>query len=183
MLAKRLGRRGVALSGGMLATIISQQTAMASVPATVTSNTIHAAGQFMAGSAVAVAAISPQVSLLTDGVKKSMLVSKLKGMAVVALVIGAWRSASHRRVFFSRATRWQSTRAPAPAADREPAQKNARRPSRKKGRRCWALQSVDVKQNSITFATSSCSEEMRSIRSCRKETKICATVRKPNSPT
>src|SRR5260370_216146 len=51
MLAKRLARHGLAVSGGALAAVLSQSTASASVPTSVVSSTIKAASLFAAGQA------------------------------------------------------------------------------------------------------------------------------------
>ncbi|HKA08048.1 MAG TPA: RNA polymerase sigma factor [Gemmataceae bacterium] len=83
ILAKRLTRRGVTLSGGSLAAILVQYAATANVPAAVVSSTIYAATLFAAGP-VPAGAIPPPVVTLTEGVLKSMLLTKLKiGLAVV----------------------------------------------------------------------------------------------------
>src|SRR5262249_31185632 len=49
MLAKRLARRGIALSGGALAAVLSQEVASAGVPNMVVSATIKAASVYAAG--------------------------------------------------------------------------------------------------------------------------------------
>src|SRR5262249_53914211 len=49
MLAKRLGRSGLAVSGGALAAMLAQQVASAGVPASVALTTIQAATLFAAG--------------------------------------------------------------------------------------------------------------------------------------
>jgi RNA polymerase sigma factor (sigma-70 family) len=86
MLAKRLTRRGVVLSGGSLVAALLQYAGPATVPAAVISSTIQAATVFAAGPAAA-GAIPPSVANLTEGVLKSMLISKLK--LAVTLVMGA----------------------------------------------------------------------------------------------
>jgi RNA polymerase sigma factor (sigma-70 family) len=88
MLAKRLTRRGVALSGGALAAVLSQQAASASVPASVVVSTIKAASLLAAGQAAATGAISVKVVALTEGVMKAMLFTKLKTVIAVVLVLG-----------------------------------------------------------------------------------------------
>jgi RNA polymerase sigma factor (sigma-70 family) len=90
MLAKRLTRRGVALSAGALAAVLMQNVASAGAPISVVSYTIKAASLFAAGKAAA-GVISPKVAALTEGVLKTMLLSKLKVMvlAVVAALSGA----------------------------------------------------------------------------------------------
>jgi RNA polymerase sigma factor (sigma-70 family) len=87
MLAKRLGRRGVALSGGALAVVLSQNAASACVPTSVVASTIKAASLFAAGQAAAAGAISVKVTALTEGVLKTMLLTKLKTATLVLLTV------------------------------------------------------------------------------------------------
>ena len=87
MLAKRLTRRGVALSGGALAAVLSQQAASAGVPASVAVSTIKAESLLAAGKAAATGAISVKVAALTEGVMKAMLFTKLKAVMAVVLVL------------------------------------------------------------------------------------------------
>jgi RNA polymerase sigma factor (sigma-70 family) len=87
LLAKRLSKCGFALSAGTLATVLAQQTASASVPASVVDSTVVAAGLMAAGKAAAPAAVSGKVAALTEGVLKTMLMSKLKGALAVVLVL------------------------------------------------------------------------------------------------
>jgi RNA polymerase sigma factor (sigma-70 family) len=67
ILAKRLAQRGVALSGGAVAAVLSQKAASAGVPLSVVSSTIKAATLFAAGQAAA-GVISVKVAALTEGV-------------------------------------------------------------------------------------------------------------------
>jgi RNA polymerase sigma factor (sigma-70 family) len=87
MLAKRLARHGLAVSGGGLAAALSQKAASASVPTSVVSSTIKAASLLAAGGAAAGVA-SVKVAALTEGVLKTMLLNKLKMAMVVVLVLG-----------------------------------------------------------------------------------------------
>jgi RNA polymerase sigma factor (sigma-70 family) len=82
LLAARLTRRGLALSGGALAVALSQE-ASASVPAVLTAHTARAAALFAAGSAGGLAS-APAVAL-AEGVVKTMLMTKLKVAAFVVL--------------------------------------------------------------------------------------------------
>jgi RNA polymerase sigma factor (sigma-70 family) len=86
MLAKRLGRHGLGVSGGALAAMLSQN-ASASVPTSMVSSTIKAAMMFAAGQAAATGAISARVAALTEGVLKTMLLTKLKTAMAVLLVV------------------------------------------------------------------------------------------------
>jgi RNA polymerase sigma factor (sigma-70 family) len=85
MLAKRLARHGLGVSGGALAAVLSQKAASAGVPSSAVSSTINAASVLAAGRA-AVGIISARVAGLTDGVLKAMLLTKLKIATAVLLV-------------------------------------------------------------------------------------------------
>ncbi len=78
MLAKRLARHRLAVSSGALSALVSEQAASACVPASVMSSTIKVATLVAAGHAAARGAISVQVAELTEGVLKTMLLTKLK---------------------------------------------------------------------------------------------------------
>lgn len=84
MLAKRLARRGVVMSGVLLGATLFQQSASAGVPALVVSNTIKVATLMAAGRAAGV--ISVKAAALTEGVLKAMFLTKLKGLLAVVLV-------------------------------------------------------------------------------------------------
>jgi RNA polymerase sigma factor (sigma-70 family) len=86
MLAKRLARHGLAVSGASLAAVLAQNAASASAPTTVVSSTIKAASLFAAGRAAATGVISAKVAALTEGVVKAMLLRKLKIGAAMLLV-------------------------------------------------------------------------------------------------
>jgi RNA polymerase sigma factor (sigma-70 family) len=88
MLAKRLGRHGLAVSGGALAAVLAQNAASASAPTSVVCSTIKAASLFAAGQAAATAVVSAKVAALTEGVMKSMLFSKLKTAIAIVLILG-----------------------------------------------------------------------------------------------
>jgi hypothetical protein len=97
MLAKRLARYGLPASGGALAAVLSEKATAAGVPSALVARTIQAAGLYGTGEA-AVGVISAQAAALTEGVLKTMALTKLKiSLAVVmafALVCGAGRLAS-----------------------------------------------------------------------------------------
>ena len=93
LLAKRLASRGVVLSAGPLAAVVSQNVASAGVPTSLMSSTVKAAAMIAAGQATVAGAIPAKVAILTEGVLKAMLLSKVKtstvGLLLVALLIGA----------------------------------------------------------------------------------------------
>jgi RNA polymerase sigma factor (sigma-70 family) len=88
LLAKRLTKRGVALSGGALAATLAENAASAAVPAAVVSSTINAACCFAAGQMTATGPVSVKVAALVEGVLKAMMISKLKAVVAVLLVLG-----------------------------------------------------------------------------------------------
>jgi RNA polymerase sigma factor (sigma-70 family) len=87
MLAKRLTRHGLALSGGSLAVALSGK-ASACVPTSVAFATIKAANLFAAGKAVAAVVIKAKVTVLTEGVLRAMMFTKLKIATTVLLALG-----------------------------------------------------------------------------------------------
>ena len=98
MLARRLAQRGLAVSGGALAALLSQEAA-SGAPISVVASTIKAASMFAAGPVVATGAISVPVASLTEGVLKAMLLAKLQIplMVIVALAL-AGTGVAHRFV-------------------------------------------------------------------------------------
>jgi len=87
LLAKRLTRQGLALSGASLAMLLSKNLAPAAVSAPLLVSTIRAANLLAAGQAVAAGAISTRVAILTEGMLKAMFVTKLKNVGTMLLVI------------------------------------------------------------------------------------------------
>jgi hypothetical protein len=108
MLAKRLARRGLVMSAGALAALITQTAATASAPIAVVSSTLKAASMTIAGKA-AVGLISAEAIALTEGVLKAMLANKLKTL-IAALVVLTTMGMGVGKVT-------QEARAQAPAAE------------------------------------------------------------------
>jgi RNA polymerase sigma factor (sigma-70 family) len=88
MLAKRLARHGLAVSGEMLAPVLAQRSASAAAPAAVMTSTIKAVTSVAAGQAAATGLVSAKVVALTEGVLRTMLLTKLKVATAVLLVLG-----------------------------------------------------------------------------------------------
>ena len=88
MLAKRLARHGLAVSGGALAAVLSQKAASAAVPVTVMNCTIKALTAVAVGQTVT-GAISITVAALAEGVVKTMLLTKLKATVAGVLLAAA----------------------------------------------------------------------------------------------
>jgi outer membrane lipoprotein-sorting protein len=87
ILAKRLTRHGLALSAGTLAVVLSEKVASAAVPTLVVSSTIKAVTSVAAGQAAGAGVISAEVAALTEGVVKTMLLSKIKTLLAVLFVL------------------------------------------------------------------------------------------------
>jgi RNA polymerase sigma factor (sigma-70 family) len=85
LLAERLTKRGVTLAGGAAVLTILHGAASAQVPAALAVSTVKAAMGFAAGQAATM--VSAKVAALTQGVLKTMLLSKLKTVVAVSLVL------------------------------------------------------------------------------------------------
>jgi RNA polymerase sigma factor (sigma-70 family) len=86
MLAKRVSRRGLAVQGGTLAMMLSQNASTARVPPTVVSSAIDVVTRFAVGQTIS-GTISTQVTDLTRGVLKTMLLNKLKMLTLTLLIL------------------------------------------------------------------------------------------------
>jgi RNA polymerase sigma factor (sigma-70 family) len=86
MLARRLTRRGLTIPSAALATALAQSAVSAAVPAALIVSTTQTAALLAAGGAVS--AIPAKVVALMEGVIKTMLLTKLKTVAVVLLLVG-----------------------------------------------------------------------------------------------
>ncbi len=87
LLAKRLSQHGFSITGAALAAVLSENSALASVPPSMASSTIKAAILLAAGQAAAAGLVSGEVAALTKGVLKTMLVTKIKTAMAVALTM------------------------------------------------------------------------------------------------
>ena len=86
MLGKRLARHGLAVSGAVLATALCQNAVSACLPGPLVISTVKAATLMAAGKALAAGAISAKVAALIEGVLKTMLLTKLKTLAIVLVL-------------------------------------------------------------------------------------------------
>jgi RNA polymerase sigma factor (sigma-70 family) len=86
ILAKRLARRG--FTGSCVALALANGAASAHVPAGIVFSTVAAAGSCAATGAAAKAFVSTEVVALSEGVLKSMLLTKVKSAIAVLLVLG-----------------------------------------------------------------------------------------------
>jgi RNA polymerase sigma factor (sigma-70 family) len=86
LLAKRLTRHGLAISGGALVATLSEQAA-ACQPISAVSSTIKAVTSFAAGQAGSAGVISAHVAALTEGMVKAMFLSKVKLATAIVFVL------------------------------------------------------------------------------------------------
>jgi RNA polymerase sigma factor (sigma-70 family) len=86
VLAKRMARHGLAVSGGSLGAALSQSGASAGVPDAVVSGTIQVATLLAANQAAG--AISGPVAALAEGVLKTMLLKKIMATTMVVVALG-----------------------------------------------------------------------------------------------
>jgi RNA polymerase sigma factor (sigma-70 family) len=84
LLARRLARRGLPVSGTALAAILAPNAASAGVPIAAVSAAIRAASGFAGGGVLSARAVA-----LAEGVLKSMFLTKLKWAAVVLVLLAA----------------------------------------------------------------------------------------------
>jgi RNA polymerase sigma factor (sigma-70 family) len=87
LLAGRLARYGLAVTGGALAAVLSEKTASAGVTNALAAATARAALLVTAGQALATGAVPAGVMTLTEGVMKTMLLTKLRAVVAVGVVL------------------------------------------------------------------------------------------------
>jgi RNA polymerase sigma factor (sigma-70 family) len=87
MLRARLVRRGLTLSGALLATLLSRQAASAALPPTLEISLVKVAMGAATASLPAAGLVSTRVAALAAGVLKTMSMTKLKIMASVVLAL------------------------------------------------------------------------------------------------
>jgi len=86
-LAKRLASRGVVLSAGLLAAVVSDNVASAGVPNLLMSSTVKAATLIAAGQVILTGAVPAKVAILMEGVLTSMFMTKLKAASLCLLLV------------------------------------------------------------------------------------------------
>jgi len=93
-ITRRLARYGTPFSAGTLSLVLAQG-ASAAVPASLVASTVQAATAVAAGQAATVGVLSPTVAALTEGMLKSMLLTKVKvltaGLVALTLLGGGGR--------------------------------------------------------------------------------------------
>jgi RNA polymerase sigma factor (sigma-70 family) len=87
LLARRLSKHGLPLSGTTLLGMLSAGVGHTAVPPALLGATLRAAGMLGAGKALRAGGVSTQVATLTEGVMKAMLLSKLKSTSALVLIL------------------------------------------------------------------------------------------------
>jgi RNA polymerase sigma factor (sigma-70 family) len=87
VLAGRLARYGLAVSGGALASVLSERMASACVTSALATSTAKAALALAAGQGLTAGAVPARVVALAEGVVKTMLLTKLRAFVAVAVVV------------------------------------------------------------------------------------------------
>jgi len=111
LLARRLKRRGLALTAGTLAAGLGQQASAMVLPPALVLTTVQAGALPLAGQPAAAGVISAQVVALSEGVVRAMFLSKLK-IVTMALLAGSLLIAGVGKV----ASRGERAEAPPAAA-------------------------------------------------------------------
>jgi RNA polymerase sigma factor (sigma-70 family) len=124
LLGARLRRRGVVLSAALAGPLLSDCCAGAALPTRLIASTTEIASLLAAGRAVT-AAVSPRVAVLMQGVMRTMLFSKIKGIATMAaavVLLGGALSATRYQAFGQNPG--QGKAPTQPASPQQPAPKN-----------------------------------------------------------
>jgi RNA polymerase sigma factor (sigma-70 family) len=142
MLAKRLGRPGLALSAGALA------TAATVVPAPLMASTVKAVTMVAAGQAVVAGVVSVRFAALAEGVVKAMFLSKLSVGAALLMVFGVLAAGAGGVAYCAVAADPKPQPQTPPAAAISPKGNNAGKDEVKKGEAVWG-EAVDGVQARI----------------------------------
>jgi RNA polymerase sigma factor (sigma-70 family) len=89
LLRDRLARRGLSLSTALAGAALTSETAMAAMPVGLAETTIEAAMRVTAGKTVTAGAVSAAVAQLTEGVLKTMKLTKITIAAALVLTVGS----------------------------------------------------------------------------------------------
>src|SRR5262249_21351677 len=87
-LGHRLSRRGIVWPAALSAVLVSDAVASAALSPGLLDSTVKAASLFAAGQTAVTGLVSVEVAALTEGVLRTMLLSKLKVAVAVLLAIG-----------------------------------------------------------------------------------------------
>jgi Sigma-70, region 4 len=152
-LRAQLTRRGLALSSGLLALALTRASASAASPASLVVPTARAATLFAAGSGTLAGPVSANVFALTEEVLRTMLLSKVKAAAIVAVVtllVSAAAGLLSRPVLASWLPPDKQT---APAQQAMQAKSKAQEPT-KQSIESGTIEKIDLKEGTIVLQES-----------------------------
>jgi|SRR5579884_279493 len=84
----RLARRGLALSAGLFAALLTKKIASTTLPATLVDSTLKIAIRFAAGKAATAGVVPEKVATLTRGVIRTMFLAKFNTIGILVLSLG-----------------------------------------------------------------------------------------------
>jgi TIGR03009 family protein len=88
LLRQRLARHGLGVSAAVLASVLAEQAASAAVPVGLVGITVRAARAFAEGTGSTAGEVPARVAALAEGVLRTMMWTKLKTVATVAVAVG-----------------------------------------------------------------------------------------------
>jgi RNA polymerase sigma factor (sigma-70 family) len=118
LLRQRLTNRGVALSAGMLVTVLAENGWGQMVAGGLADSTVQAAVLYAGGTAAGAGLLSAEAVVLAEGILKAMFTTKLKIALATLLIIGL--AGSGRSVFLRQADASQPAAADEKKEDKEP---------------------------------------------------------------
>jgi RNA polymerase sigma factor (sigma-70 family) len=152
ILAKRLARHGLTVSGGGLAAALAQNVVSAGAPTSVVSSTIKAASLLRVGQAAATGVISAKVAALTEGVLRIMLLKKLTAMkvllamlTVISLIVGLHAYYGFAQPPAGQAVKAQSRTPDTPKTDKDDKQKAPSKSDKEKIQGTWITAKQDTR--------------------------------------
>jgi RNA polymerase sigma factor (sigma-70 family) len=131
----RLTRRGLTLTGGVLAALLAQNTAGATVPAALAENTVRAALTFAAGPG-AVGSVAAPVAAYANGMLRAAFMARLRLTAVIALAIALAGAGAGRLAYQARTAGGAAAGPPTPVPW-EDLRSKAQAPGRRAEDRDW----------------------------------------------
>jgi C-terminal peptidase prc len=147
-LRARLARRGVTLSAGLVAAVLSERVAAAALPAALLRTTVEAAARVGAGNTVSAGLVPARVAALTRGVLETMPMTRWKLVAVAFLLLAVATGGAGVGLGGGTAQRPGGTpKTAAQADDRRPKAAAPSERLQKFARRVWGITEVILKHH------------------------------------
>jgi C-terminal peptidase prc len=147
-LRARLAHRGVTLSAGLVAAVLSERVVSAALPAALLRTTVEAAARVGAGNMVSAGLVPARVAALTRGVLESMPMIRWKRIAVIFLLLAVATGGAGVGLGGGAAQQPGAAKTAAQADDRRPqAAAAAERHQKKFARRVWGITEAILKHH------------------------------------